>query len=192
MSRPFNNGKPDLNAGDYIKNKKSKTIYTSLKLQSTSANNYDGTVVFENQEAKSFRTYELYNDTTLGYNLCMDCSGLGNACNLDPEIQTENSVYSVIDLSKVSVTQLFDGSINVLNNSGTPSTIDGTYVYIDPSNVLFGTVYEENGGIVNTCTTRAFMNYTDLSNNMGLDISGNNTNWNYLRCYDFPAKIKFT
>jgi hypothetical protein len=64
-----------------------------------------------------------------------------------------------------------------LTNTGT--NLDGSGVFIDPSGVLFGTT---------PCTTKSYLNFMrDLS---GIDVGGNDTNQNYLRCMSLPNKVK--
>ena len=64
-----------------------------------------------------------------------------------------------------------------LANGGT--NLDGSGVFIDPSGILFGTT---------PCSTKSYLNFMkDLS---GVDISGNDTNQNYLRCYSLPNKVR--
>jgi hypothetical protein len=72
----------------------------------------------------------------------------------------------------------------VINASGDTllangANLDGSGVFIDPSGVLFGTT---------PCTTKAYLSFMkDLS---GIDVAGNDTNQNYLRCYSLPNKVK--
>ena len=162
MSRAFNNGRPDLVASNVIENSKGKVIYDTLVTESSSATNYDGHVVFGDQIGTNYRSYELYQDATLGYNLCSDCS----ACDLSdlrPEIDTALGPVSGIDLTDASSAQVDDSGnwiVDVSNNFIATDCHEN--VYIDQEVVQLDAVTK-----------------------------GNNKDYNYLHCYDFPAKVNF-
>jgi hypothetical protein len=175
--RAFNNGKPQLSSSDRTRDIGVRNIYADTKSKNANATNYDGSIVYDtaNSRVKRYQNYATYRAVNYGYNFCEDCSGVCPAA-VDPEIQAENNQFSIMTFTNVN---LIDASGNdYLANGGT--NLDGSGVFIDPSGVLFGTT---------PCTTKAYMSFMrDLS---GIDVAGNDTNQNYLRCYSFPNKVKF-
>ena len=164
MSHAFSNGKPDLVASDLTRNNKSRVIYETLVTESAFGTNYDGHVVFDNQIGTNYRSYELYQEATLGYNLCSDCSAC-DPSGVQPEISVPLNPVSRIDLTDVS------DNIAYLDDAGN--------WIVDPSNNLIPSECHENVYAHARIVTR-------------WDSSGNNTDYNYLHCYDFPAKVNFT
>jgi hypothetical protein len=166
MSRAFNNGIPDLVASNITENSKGKAIYGTLVTESAKETNYNGYVRFEDQIGTNYRSYELYREATLGFNLCNDCSACEPpATGLDdlrPEIDTALGPVSGIDLTDVSD--------NIAD-------ISGGYWIIDASNNLIAKECHENV-------------YAHRKVVLDWD-RGNDTEYNYLYCYDFPAKISF-
>lgn len=176
--RAFNNGKPQLSASDRTRDVGVRNIYADTKSKKANITNYNGSIVYDtaNSRVKRYQNYDIYRAVNYGYNFCEDCSGVCPVSAVDPEIQTENNQFSIMTFNGVN---LIDASGNdYLANGGT--NLDGSGVFIDPSGVLFGTT---------PCTTKAYMSFMrDLS---GIDVAGNDTNQNYLRCYSFPNKVKF-
>ena len=171
MSRAFSNGKPDLVASDITDNNKGKAIYDTLVTESAYGTNYDGYVKFENQIGTSYRSYELYQDATLGYNLCNDCS----ACDvpLNPFIEVPFAHYFGLNATDISA-NLVDVSDNAIT-------------YVDPSNNILST----------PCHIKEYTDHVAIITfTPGLPAifdpqGGNSTDFNYLNCYDFPAKVNF-
>lgn len=175
--RPFNNGKPQLSSSDRTRDIGSRNIYADTKSSKTNPTNYDGSIIYDNANSrvKHYNSYELYRAVNYGYNFCEDCSGVCPAVGLVPEIQTENNQFSIMTFVMDDI--LIDASGDTLLANG--GNLDGSGVFIDPSGILFGTT---------PCTTKSYLKYMkDLS---GVDVSGNDTNKNYLRCYSFPNKVK--
>ena len=170
MSSAFNNGRPDLVASNVIENSKGKAIYDTLVTESSSATNYDGHVVFDSQIGTNYRSYELYQDATLGYNLCEDCSGC-TLSDLRPETDTALGPVSGIDLADVS------DNIVTLDPSGS-SDPSGNWI-VDVSNNFIATDCHENVYIDQEVVQ------------LDAVTEGNNKDYNYLHCYDFPAKVNF-
>jgi len=176
--RAFNNGKPQLSSSDRTRDIGVRNIYADTKSKKANSTNYDGSIVYDtaNSRVKRYQNYEIYRAVNYGYNFCEDCSGVCPAGGVDPEIQTENNQYSIMKFVSGDVVISASGDA-LLANGG---NLDGSGVFIDPSGVLFGTT---------PCTTKSYLNFMrDLS---GVDVSGNDTNQNYLRCYSFPNKVKF-
>jgi hypothetical protein len=174
--RPFNNGKPQLTSSDRTRDIGNRNIFADTKSSKANATNYDGSVVYDtaNSRVKHYKNYEMYRAVNYGYSLCEDCSGVCPANPPDPEIQTENNQFSIMMFQSSDVVIDTAGDI-LLANGG---NLDGSGVRIDPSGILFGTT---------PCTTKAYLSFMkDLS---GVDIAGNDTNQNYLRCYSFPTKV---
>ena len=175
--RAFNNGKPQLSSSDRTRNIGVRNIFADTKSSKTNATNYDGSIVYDtaNSRVKRYQNYEMYRAVSYGYSLCDDCSGVCPASAVDPEIQTENNQFSIMTFALGDVVISASGDA-LLTNGG---NLDGSGVFIDPSGVLFGTT---------PCTTKAYMSFMrDLS---GIDVSGNDTNQNYLRCMSLPNKVK--
>lgn len=175
--RALNNGKPQLNASENTANIRNKNVYADTKSSKTNSTNYDGTIIYNTSSngVKNYRNYEMYMNNNYGYNLCVDCSGVCSNTPVDPEIQTENNQFSVMQF------QLTDTVIytDPINDQLTDENINGTGIFIDKDNILFGN---------SLCTTKNYLNFMkDLS---GVDINGNDTNQNYLRCMDFPNNVK--
>lgn len=178
--RALNNGKPQLTASDKTRDVRNRVIYADAKSTKTAAKNYDGSIVYDtaNNGVKNYRSYELFMATNYGYNLCNDCSGVCTTVP-DPDIQTENNIYSRMIFS--GDTLIGVGATAGADYLSAPMTnFDGAGVYIDPSGALFGTT---------TCTRMNYLTYMkDLS---GVDLSGNDTNQNYLKCVTFPSNVRF-
>jgi hypothetical protein len=175
--RAFNNGKPQLSASDRTRDIGVRNIYADTKSSKANATNYDGSIVYDtaNSRVKRYQNYEIYRAVSYGYSLCDDCSGVCPAAAVDPEIQTENNQFSIMTFAG---TETLISPNDFLANGGT--NLDGSGVFIDPSGVLFGTT---------PCTTKSYLNFMrDLS---GIDVAGNDTNQNYLRCMSLPNKVKF-
>lgn len=176
--RAFNNGKPQLSSSDRTRDIGVRNVFADTKSKKVNATNYDGSVVYDtaNSRIKRFQNYETYRAVNYGYSLCEDCSGVCPVSAVDPEIQTENNQFSIITVG--STVNLIDASDNdYLINGG--ANYDGSGVFIDPDGVLFGNT---------PCTRKSYLNFLrDLS---GVDVGGNDTNQNYLRCMSFPNKVK--
>lgn len=175
--RAFNNGKPQLSSSDRTRNIGVRNIFADTKSSKANATNYDGSIVYDtaNSSIKRYQNYELYRAVNYGYNFCEDCSGVCPASAVDPEIQTENNQFSIMTFAISDVVISASGDALLTNGGNT----DGSGVFIDPSGVLFGTT---------PCTTKAYMSFMrDLS---GVDVGGNDTNQNYLRCMSLPNKVK--
>lgn len=176
--RAFNNGKPQLSSSDRTRDIGVRNIFADTKSSKANATNYDGSIVYDtaNSRIKRYQNYEMYRAVSYGYSLCDDCSGVCPAAAVDPEIQTENNQFSIMTVDS-AVTLINATGNDYLANGGI--NLDGSGVFIDPSGVLFGTT---------PCTTKAYMSFMrDLS---GIDVSGNDTNQNYLRCMSVPNKVK--
>jgi hypothetical protein len=174
--RAFNNGKPQLSSSDRTRDIGVRNIFADTKSSNANATNYDGSIVYDtaNRRVKRYQNYEMYRAVSYGYSLCDDCSGVCSASALDPEIQTENNQFSIMTFTG---SETLISPNDYLTNTGT--NLDGSGVFIDPSGVLFGTT---------PCTTKSYLNFMrDLS---GIDVVGNDTNQNYLRCMSLPNKVK--
>ena len=174
--RAFNNGKPQLSSSDRTRDIGVRNVFADTKSKRANATNYDGSVVYDTatSRVKRYQNYDIYRKVNYGYSLCEDCSGVCPAVAVDPEIQTENNQFSIMTVD-AAVTLISPN--DYLANGGT--NYDGSGVFIDPNGVLFGTT---------PCTTKAYMSFMrDLS---GIDVGGNDTNQNYLRCMSFPNKVK--
>jgi hypothetical protein len=177
--RAFNNGKPQLSASDRTRDIGNRNIFADTKSSKANATNYDGSIVYDtaNNRVKRYESYEMYRAVNYGYSLCEDCSGVCPASAVDPEIQTENNQFSIMNFAGLIANLINSSGNDYLTNTGT--NLDGSGVFIDPSGVLFGTT---------PCTTKAYMSFMrDLS---GIDVGGNDTNQNYLRCYSLPNNVK--
>jgi hypothetical protein len=177
--RALNNGKPQLNASENTTNIRNKNIYADAKSSKTNQTNYDGTIIYNttNNGIKNYINYEMYMNINYGYNLCVDCSGICSNTPLDPDIQTENNQFSVMEFQNTTDRIIFDNDYDgLLEDEG---NLNGDGIFIDKNNIIFGNSY---------CTRKNYLNFMkDLS---GVDISGNDTNQNYLRCMDFPNNVK--
>ena len=174
--RAFNNGKPQLSSSDRTRDIGVRNIFADTKSSKANATNYDGSIVYDtaNSRVKRYQNYEIYRAVSYGYSLCEDCSGVCPAAAVDPEIQTENNQFSIMTFTGA---ETLISPNDYLTNGGT--NLDGLGVFIDPSGILFGTT---------PCSTKSYLNFMkDLS---GIDVSGNDTNQNYLRCYSLPNKVK--
>lgn len=174
--RAFNNGKPNLSASERTRNLGVRNIFADTKSSKANATNYDGSIIYDtaNSGIKSYKNYEMYRALNYGYSLCEDCSGVCPALMVDPEIQTENNQFSVMSFDIGDVVINASGDALLLNGAN----FDGSGVFIDPSGILFGT---------DSCSTKSYMNFmSDLS---GVDMTSNDTNQNYLRCYS-TSKVK--
>lgn len=176
--RPFNNGKPQLSSSDRTRDIGTRAVFADTKSSRANATNYDGSIVYDtaNSRVKHYDSYELYRAVNYGYNFCEDCSGVCPAGGVDPDIQTENNQFSIMTFNAGSDIIIRANGDALLANGG---NLDGSGVFIDPSGILFGTT---------PCSTKSYLKYMrDLS---GVDVAGNDTNQNYLRCYSFPNKVK--
>jgi hypothetical protein len=176
--RAFNNGKPQLSSSDRTRDIRVRNIYADTKSKKANLTNYHGSIIYDsaNNQVKRYQNYETYREVNYGYNLCEDCSGVCPADGIDPEIQTENNQFSIMTFVTNDVVINASGDTLIANGGN----LDGSGVFIDPSGILFGTT---------PCTTRSYLNFMkDLS---GIDVRGNDTNQNYLRCMSFPNKVKF-
>ena len=185
--RAFNNGKPQLSSSDRTRDIGVRNVFADTKSSKSSATNYDGSIIYDtaNSRVKRYQNYEMYRAVNYGYSLCEDCSGVCQATVVDteirpennqfrPEIQTENNQFSIM---KFTATADVISPNNYLSNNG--ANLNGDGVFIDPNGILFGTT---------PCSTKSYLNFMkDLS---GVDVSGNDTNQNYLRCYSLPNKVK--
>jgi len=177
--RAFNNGKPQLTSSDRTRDIRSKNVFADTRSKKSSLTNYDGSITYDtaNGRVKNYNSYELYRTVNYGYNFCDDCSGVCPAAPSDPEIQTENNQFSIMTFTKANDIIIDASKNDYLFANGV--NLDGSGVFIDPSGILFGTT---------PCTTKSYLNFMrDLS---GIDVKGNDTNQNYLRCYSFPNKVK--
>jgi hypothetical protein len=176
--RAFNNGKPQLSSSDRTRDIGVRNIFADTKSSKASGTNYDGSIIYDtaNSRIKRYQNYEMYREVNYGYSLCEDCSGVCPAAAVDPEIQTENNQFSIMKFTETTDVLINASGDTLLLNGG---NLDGSGVFIDPSGVLFGTT---------PCSTKSYLNFmNDLS---GVDVSGNDTNQNYLRCYSLPNKVK--
>lgn len=177
--RAFNNGKPQLSSSDRTRDIGVRNVFADTKSSKANATNYDGSIVYDtaNSRIKRYKNYEMYRAVNYGYSLCEDCSGVCPAAAVDPEIQTENNQFSVMKFTEATDVVISAGGNDYLTNGGT--NLDGSGVFIDPNGILFGTT---------PCSTKSYLNFMkDLS---GIDVGGNDTNQNYLRCLAFPNKVK--
>ena len=175
--RAFNNGKPNLTSSDRTRDIGVRNVFADTKSSKANATNYDGSIVYDtaNSRIKRYQNYEMYRAVSYGYSLCEDCSGVCPADAVDPEIQTENNQFSIMKFDLADVVISANGDA-LLTNGG---NLDGSGVFIDPSGILFGTT---------PCSTKSYLNFMrDLS---GVDVGGNDTNQNYLRCLAFPNKVR--
>ena len=179
--RAFNNGKPNLTSSDRTRDIGVRNVYADTKSSRANATNYDGSIIYDtaNSRVKRYQNYEMYRAVNYGFSLCEDCSGVCPATAVDPEIQTENNQFSIMkfDLSDEVISE--SAANNYLQDDG--FNFDGAHVFIDPSGILFGTT---------PCSTKSYLSFMkDLS---GVDVGGNDTNQNYLRCYSYslPTKVK--
>lgn len=175
----LNNGKPKLSSSDRTKNIANKNIYADTKSKKSNNSNYDGTIIYDtaNNQIKSFRNYQLFMTNNYGYSLCDDCSGICPSTPADPDIQTENNQFSIIEFN-IGDNLIDVGGADRLDAA--PANNFGEDVFIDPDNILFGD---------SDCSRKNYLNY--LKELSGIDKTGNDTNQNYLRCMTFPSKIKF-
>ena len=175
--RAFNNGKPNLTSSDRTRDIGVRNVYADTKSSKSNATNYDGSIIYDtaNSRIKNYKNYETYRAVNYGYSLCEDCSGVCPTAAVDPEIQTENNQFSIMTFVTGDVVISASGDA-LLTNGG---NLDGSGVFIDPSGILFG---------ITPCSTKSYLSFMkDLS---GVDVGGNDTNQNYLRCYSFPNKVK--
>jgi hypothetical protein len=175
--RAFNNGKPNLTSSDRTRDIGVRNVYADTKSSKSNATNYDGSIIYDtaNSRIKNYKNYDMYRAVNYGYSLCEDCSGVCPAAAVDPEIQTENNQFSIMKFVLGDV--VISASGDALHTNG--GNLDGSGVFIDPSGILFGTT---------PCSTKSYLSFMkDLS---GVDVGGNDTNQNYLRCLAFPNKVK--
>jgi hypothetical protein len=175
--RPFNNGKPQLSSSDRTRDIGTRAVFADTKSSKANPTNYDGSIIYDTatSRVKRYQNYEMYRAVNYGYNFCEDCSGVCPASAVEPEIQTENNQFSIMTFALNDVVISASGDALITNGGN----LDGSGVLIDPSGILFGTT---------PCSTKSYLNYMrDLS---GVDVGGNDTNQNYLRCYSFPNKVK--
>jgi len=176
--RAFNNGKLQLSSSDRTRDIGVRNVFADTKSSKANATNYDGSIVYDtaNSRVKRYKNYEMYRAVNYGYSLCEDCSGVCPAAAVDPEIQTENNQFSIMKFTEATDVLINASGDTLLLNGG---NLDGSGVFIDPSGILFGTT---------TCSTKSYLSFMkDLS---GVDVSGNDTNQNYLRCYSLPNNLK--
>ena len=175
--RAFNNGKPQLSSSDRTRDIGSRNVFADTKSSKANATNYDGSIIYDtaNSRVKRYQNYEMYRAVNYGFSLCEDCSGVCPAAAVDPEIQTENNQYSIMTFAIDDVVISASGDVLITNGGN----LDGSGVFIDPNGILFGTT---------PCSVRSYLNFMrDLS---GVDVGGNDTNQNYLRCLAFTNKVK--
>lgn len=175
--RAFNNGKPNLTSSDRTRDIGVRNVFADTKSSKANATNYDGSIIYDtaNSRVKRYQNYEMYRAVNYGFSLCEDCSGVCPATAVDPEIQTENNQFSIMEFDLADVVISASGDALITNGGN----LDGSGVFIDPIGILFGT---------SPCTTKSYLSFMkDLS---GVDVGGNDTNQNYLRCLAFPNKVR--
>ena len=199
--RAFESKKPDISSSERTKNLKSKTVFANMRRQAShcmgKGRNYTGTMIFNGgssgTKVTNYRSYALANTMARGAALVWDncCQGISGANN--PFGQSENQLESwnanniIFDWGvgpgATGMAYLSNSNTwveNELDNDSsnpTPAkyrTLDGSGVWIDPYNVLFGS--KDN------CSTDKFLTKIKVIGNH-LDLSGNNTQNNYLVGY---------
>ena len=192
--RAFESKNPDISSSERTKNVKSKTIYKTMRTRAQECKgkgkNYTGTMIFGSGEGTvgqvtNYRSYDLANTMARGAALVWDncCQGITGQFG-NPEKQFEGWNANGIEFTwapagATGIVRTAAGSWepNSLDNAGltTPGgTLDGSGVWIDPSNNLFGTA--------EGCNLDKFLNYYGVTGAYQFQ-KGNNTRNNYMVGY---------
>jgi hypothetical protein len=167
--RVFETKAPDVTSSERTKNIKAKVIFSSMVgdaaiCTDAPGGNYTGTIRFDvSGNVTNYRSYDLANVMGVGAALQWDncCRGLGafgpyvGGFNGEEGLETWNANGSEMTYpDNIRAMQYWAGPtgtpgasgwiVNSLNNSGATgtqgSTLDGSGVWIDPSNNLFGSI----------------------------------------------------
>ena len=200
--RAFESKNPDISSSERTKNVKSKTIYKTMRTRAEECNgtgkNYTGTMLFKSMElggaangtqVTNYRSYDLANTMARGAALVWDncCQGI---TGILAEKQFEGWNANGIEFTNPNADTLMQYNIaaagatpnwdtNTLGGAPPPAapdmtTLDGSGVWIDPDNNLFGTI----GG----CNLDKFLNYYGVTGAYQFQ-KGNNTRNNYMVGY---------
>jgi len=196
--RAFESKNPDISSSERTKNVKSKTIYKTMRTRAQECKgkgkNYTGTIIFGSGEGTTgqvtnYRSYDLANTMARGAALVWDncCQGItGQFGNPEKQFEGWNAngiefTWSPAGETGIVRTTSTGWVANSLNNAGganpvdTPGgTLDGSGVWIDPSNNLFGTI--------EGCNLDKFLNYYEITGAYQFQ-KGNNTRNNYMVGY---------
>ena len=191
----FSNKRPNLSSSERTANVKAKNIYGHMlgvaQMCPGTGKNYTGTIRFDiSGNVNNIRNYELSRNMAKGSALISDCNCVGMLEPGNPE--TWNANGTVLNIGNLPTgpnggggqTMSYFGGTGInwipdqLNNSGSVgsqgSTLDGSGVWIDPNNNLFGKFGD--------CKKDKFLNYIELTG-QSLDLKGNDTKKNYLYNY---------
>ena len=198
--RAFESKNPEISSSERTKNVKSKTIFKTMRTRARECNgtgkNYTGTMIFgsgqgTNGQVTNYRSYDLANTMARGAALVWDncCQGITGQFG-NPEKQFEGWNANGIEFTNPNADTLMQYNIaaagatpnwdpNTLGGAPPPAapdmtTLDGSGVWIDPSNNLFGTKDE--------CNLDKFLNYYGVTGAYQFQ-KGNNTRNNYMVGY---------
>ena len=196
--RAFESKNPDISSSERTKNVKSKTIYKTMRTRAEECNgtgkNYTGTMLFKSMQlggaatgtqVTNYRSYDLANTMARGAALVWDncCQGITGQFG-NPEKQFEGWNANGIEFTwapagAMGIVRTTGAAwvANSLDNAGveTPGgTLDGSGVWIDPSNNLFGTI--------EGCNLDKFLNYYGVTGAYQFQ-KGNDTRNNYMVGY---------
>ena len=190
--RCFNNGKPKLNASDKIYNTKVKTIYNHNKTQFLNGNlsNYGHTICYDSSTnaVKKVNTFDMYLALNYGLSLCDDCSGESIQSPLPDTEYGPNTrlTMSTGNLADISCNAMIDISCNLDFTYDSAGALAGWVVpapgmtsIIDPSNIIIGDYTD--------CEQKKYLDLVTMHN---MNLTGNDTQDNYLQHLQHPRKIK--
>ena len=196
--RAFESKNPDISSSERTKNVKSKTIYKTMRMRAQeckgTGKNYTGTMIFSGVtgtagQVTNYRSYDLANTMARGAALVWDncCQGYtGQFGNSEKQFEGWNANGIEFTWAPGGATGIVRTTgaawvANSLDNAGgttppdTPGgTLDGSGVWIDPSNNLFGTI--------EGCNLDKFLNYYGVTSTYQFQ-KGNDTRNNYMVGY---------
>jgi len=194
--RAFESKNPDISSSERTKNVKSKTIYKTMRTRAQeckgTGKNYTGTMIFSGVggtagQVTNYRSYDLANTMARGAALVWDncCQGItGILAEKQFEGWNANGIeFTWAPGGATGIVRTTGAAwvANSLDNAGTVvpatpgGTLDGSGVWIDPSNNLFGT---KDG-----CNLDKFLNYYEVTDAYYQFQKGNNTRNNYMVGY---------
>jgi len=194
--RAFESKNPDISSSERTKNVKSKTIYKTMRTRAKecqgTGKNYTGTILFSGVtgttgQVTNYRSYDLANTMARGAALVWDncCQGItGQFGNTEKQFEgwNANGIEFTWAAGATGIVRTITGGweANSLDNAGTAvpatpgGTLDGSGVWIDPSNNLFGSI--------EGCNLDKFLNYYGVTGAYQFQ-KGNNTRNNYMVGY---------
>ena len=198
--RAFESKNPDISSSERTKNVKSKTIFKTMRTRAEECNgtgkNYTGTMLFKSMQlggaatgtqVTNYRSYDLANTMARGAALVWDncCQGItGQFGNTEKQFEGWNAngiefanpnADTLMQYNNAAAGVTPNWVANTLGPFAVPlPTLDGSGVWIDPDDNLFGT---KDG-----CNLDKFLNYYGVTGAYQFQ-KGNNTRNNYMVGY---------